>query len=101
MNVRASLWMDPVIVVTIALGVVVLGCSLAARAFDFDPLLATPEVAVTGVALPGDAAPVTCPALKDFATPLALGEAVDLALCNNPQIQSDWANIKIQAAALG
>jgi outer membrane protein len=38
---------------------------------------------------------------KDFATPLTLGEAVDLALCNNPQIQVAWANIKIQAAALG
>lgn len=66
-----------------------------------DPLQAVPKVIGTGATLPGDDGPAPCPAQKDFGTPLALGEAVDLALCNNPQIQVAWANIKIQAAAAG
>lgn len=66
-----------------------------------DPLRTKPDMLETGVTLPGDGAPVPCPAQKDFSLPLTLGEAVDLALCNNPQIRSSWANIKIQAGALG
>lgn len=66
-----------------------------------DPLRTKPDLLETGVTLPGDGAPVPCPAQKDFSLPLTLGEAVDLALCNNPQIRSSWANIKIQAGALG
>jgi outer membrane protein len=66
-----------------------------------DPLRSQPEILTTGVTLPGDPTPVPCPAYKDFAAPLALSEAVDLALCNNPQIKSSWANIKIQAGAVG
>jgi outer membrane protein len=65
-----------------------------------DPLRTVPERLQTGATLPGDGAPVPCPT-KGFATPLALGEAVDLALCNNPQIKAAWANIKVQAAAVG
>jgi outer membrane protein len=83
---------------------------LSAAAFDplewvaapfADPLRAVPDVLGGGVILPGDNGPVPCPARKDFGTPLALAEAVDLALCNNPQIQAAWANIKSQAAAVG
>jgi outer membrane protein len=74
---------------------------LSPSAWAFDPLLVAPDALETGVTLPGDSAPPLCPAQKDFASPLTLGEAVDLALCNNPQIQAAWANIKIQAAALG
>ncbi len=66
-----------------------------------DPWLTVPEVIKTGSCLPGDCTPVVCPAQKDFATPLALGEAVDLALCNNAQIKSAWASIKVQAAVAG
>jgi len=66
-----------------------------------DPLRTKPDMLETGATLPGDGAPVPCPAQKDFSLPLTLGEAVDLALCNNPQIRSSWANIKIQAGALG
>jgi outer membrane protein len=54
-----------------------------------------------GVVLPGDTAPVSCSVPKDFTGPLALDDAVDIALCNNPQLKSSWANIKIQANALG
>jgi len=68
--------------------------------FD-DPLYTKPDVLEKGVILPGDKAPFACPAPQDFSHPLSLGEAVDIALCNNPQIKSSWANIKIQAAAVG
>ncbi|MDP2875889.1 MAG: TolC family protein [Holophaga sp.] len=66
-----------------------------------DPLRTMPEVVEQGVTLPGDSAPIPCSVQKDFSHPLALGEAVDLALCNNPQIRSTWADIKIQAGAVG
>lgn len=66
-----------------------------------DPWYASPEVIRSGVILPGDDGSASCPAQKDFATPLALGEAVDLALCNNAQIKMTWAGIKVSAAAAG
>src|SRR4051812_4741202 len=74
--------------------------AMAAWSLD-DPLMIAPDVLGTGVTLPGDEAVAPCPVQKDFKTPLALDEAVDLALCNNPQIQETWANIKIEAGALG
>ncbi len=67
----------------------------------FDPLFTEPGMIETGKPLPGDADTTNCPAKKDFTTPLALGEAVDLGLCNNPQIRGAWAKIKIQAGAVG
>ena len=69
--------------------------------FLADPLRTMPEEVGKGVVLPGDAAPVACTMRKDFTMPLSLGEAVDLALCNNPQIKYAWAAIKIQAGVLG
>lgn len=69
--------------------------------FFVDPLGARPDVLEKGVVLPGDQAPAGCPEKKDISESLALGEAVDLALCNNPQIKSAWANIKVQAGAVG
>jgi len=90
--------------------VLVLSFPANAGTFDFmedvaapfqDPLQTAPEVVEKGVTLPGDAAPVPCPVSKDFAKPLALIEAVDIALCNNAQIKAAWANIKVQAAAVG
>ncbi len=67
----------------------------------FDPLFTTPDEIEKGKPLPGDIVPVRCPAGKDFSEPLLLGEAVDLALCNSPQIKEAWAKIKIQAGAVG
>ncbi len=79
---------------------------LTASAFDleapfFDPLLTLPKIIESGETLPGDAEPAPCPVSKDFSSPLALAEAVDLALCNNPQIKAAWSAIKIQAGAVG
>ena len=70
-------------------------------ASDFDPLLAIPDVLETGVALPGDSVPPTCPVELDSTQPLTLGVAVDVALCSNAQIRAAWASIKVQAGTLG
>ena len=66
-----------------------------------DPLDTRPPVLDTGRILPSDTQPVRCTESVDWSQPLALSKAVDLALCNNPQVQAAWAAIKVQAAALG
>ena len=88
------------------LGMVSMLVALSASAFDLeapftDPLQTLPKVIETGDILPGDAGPVPCPVNKDFSLPLVLSEAVDMALCNNPQIKATWASIKIQAGLVG
>lgn len=65
-----------------------------------DPLWSQPDRLKIGASLP-DSSPVPCPAQIDFKRPLALGDAVDVALCNNPQVRGAWAQIKVQAGALG
>lgn len=77
-----------------------------ATAFEFpyylkDPLHVMPEVIEKGVILPGDTAPIPRTVQKDFTQPLTLDEAVDLALSNNQQVKSAWADIKVQAGTLG
>ena len=78
-------------------------CALAFEPpyFFVDPLGTLPEVVEKGVVLPGDTAPIPSSVSFDGAHPLALAEAVDLALCNNSKIKSAWAEIKIQAGAVG
>jgi outer membrane protein len=68
-----------------------------------DPLSTLPRVLDTGKALPGDAGPQSCAAAatSELSGALTLAEAVDLALCHNPQLKSAWAAIRVQAAALG
>ncbi|TXD63274.1 TolC family protein [Ralstonia sp. TCR112] len=66
-----------------------------------DPLYARPPVLDRGAVLPGDGQPIVCPSGTAMEHPLTLSEAVDLALCNNPQIKAAWAAIKIQAGAVG
>ncbi|MFA7061624.1 MAG: TolC family protein [Pedobacter sp.] len=97
---RAVFYLRSVIVLSI------LAFALPTLAFDFvapfaDPLQTLPKIMETGVSLPGDGKPVTCPVSKDFSKPLTLAEAVDLSLCNNPQIKSAWASIKVQAGSVG
>lgn len=77
-----------------------------AHSFEFpylfkDPLRSMPEVVEKGVILPGDSTPIPRTIQKDFKQPLTLNEAVDLALSNNQQVKSAWADIKVQAGALG
>src|SRR5450830_2073735 len=71
----------------------------SARAFDI--LQTVPDIIHSGVVLPGDASVIACPVQQDFSAPLALSDAIDIALCNPPQARAAWANIKLQAAALG
>ena len=66
-----------------------------------DPLFAAPPVLASGPVLPGNSPPPSCPAIKYFLEPLTLAEAVDFALCTNPQVKMAWAGIKVQAAAVG
>lgn len=69
--------------------------------FVDDPLSAKPPALTIGAMLPGDSEPISCPSTVDLAQPLALGDVVDLALCNNPQLKASWAAIKIQSNAVG
>lgn len=66
-----------------------------------DPLDTRPPVLDTGSVLPGDVAPVPCPPQVDLTQPLSLEDAADVALCANPRVRAAWAEIKIEAAALG
>lgn len=65
-----------------------------------DPLRAQPVQLQGGVTLP-DASQVSCMVAVDFSQPLELRDAVDTALCNNPQIRATWAQIKAQTGVLG
>ncbi len=65
-----------------------------------DPLWSQPKLLKSGASLP-DGSPIPCPALIDFKRPLALGDAVDAALCNNPQVRAAWGQIKLQAGSVG
>lgn len=66
-----------------------------------DPLSTLPPVIATGNTLPGDTAPHSCTAILAAPGALTLADAVDLALCHNPQIAGAWAGIRVQAAGLG
>ena len=66
-----------------------------------DYLQTNPLVLESGKVLPGDTVASLCSKDVVVTSPLSLAEAVNLALCHNPQVQSAWAAIKVQAAALG
>lgn len=67
-----------------------------------DPLFTRPSLLEAGKALPGDPQVHGCDGVRyEFAKPLALIDAIDLALCHNPQVQSTWASIKVQSAQVG
>jgi outer membrane protein len=90
----------------LALGMMVaLLAALPARAGEsarFDPLLARPPELDQRKLLPGDDQAMVC-TTSSFAPGkvLTLADAVDLALCHQPQVQAGWASIKLQAAQLG
>nr|WP_198980857.1 TolC family protein [Herbaspirillum sp. ASV7] len=67
-----------------------------------DPLLARPPELIEGKLLPGDDEITPCrPGPAVAPKVLSLAEAVDLALCHQPQVQAAWANVKIQAGQVG
>ena len=70
-------------------------------AWALDPLLTSKSVSVTpAAALPGDGSAGICQ-FGVLDNPLVLQDAVERALCNNPKTREAWANVKIQAAAVG
>jgi len=75
------------------------GLVLAKVVLD-DPLFAVPSLISDGARLPGGAS-LPCPAQIDYTRPLTLGDAIDIGLCNNPQVSTAWAQIKLQAGLLG
>lgn len=65
-----------------------------------DPLRTTNEVSTTPAKVmlaTGNACPFNAP----LPSPLTLLDAVERALCRNPQTRQAWANVKVQAAAVG
>lgn len=69
-----------------------------------DPLFTRPSTLKQGVILPGDQDSLSCTSAninQNESNPLTLAQAMDVALCHNPQLQGTWATIKVQAAALG
>jgi len=63
-----------------------------------DPLRTMHEVSTTPVSA---AYGVGCSFAARLPDPLTLLDAVERALCRNPQTRQAWANVKVQAAALG
>lgn len=103
MSVRSS----PISKLRSLLTYIFLGCIFLSNASAFtapdildDPLWTKPPILTLGPTLP-DGSMITCPTQMDINQPLGLGEVIDLALCNNPQIKQAWATIKIQASAIG
>ena len=71
-----------------------------------DPLQTQPEVLKRRNMFLGDETALACAASNSDAqhglqTPLLLTTAVDLAMCQSPQVRAAWAAIKVQAGALG
>lgn len=66
----------------------------------FDPF-GTVDMTSDVPLLPGDDSVAFCPDAVIVPKPLALSDAVDLALCNKPSIRMAAADIRTQAAGLG
>jgi outer membrane protein len=83
-----------------AIGWLAFVVSTNAQAFDvFNTMAQVPSTA-SGALLSarGSVGPCT---FGPPSQPLALPEAVDRTLCNNPKTQEAWANVKVQAAGVG
>ncbi|MBS1159748.1 MAG: TolC family protein [Proteobacteria bacterium] len=74
-----------------------------ARAGGIDPFLTHDKVARTaaGSMLPADEEEPDPCAFGQLGTPLELPEAVERALCHNPQTRAAWAGAKVQTAQVG
>ncbi len=83
------------------IAITALGMHMAVAQSEGDPLSSLPPQMASGWPLPGDSRVYPCGPEWNNTQPLALEQAVDLALCSNPQVRAVWAAIKVQAAALG
>jgi outer membrane protein len=91
----SRLWLPLLLVVLGWLGMAVRAAS--AQTLDAFGVLLRPEDAAA--ALPGDAAPVDCD--DAVPQPLALPDAIRVALCNNPRTRQAWHEAAARAAQVG
>ncbi|AOK18974.1 MULTISPECIES: TolC family protein [Burkholderia cepacia complex] len=77
-----------------------IGLCGAGSAHAFDPFLTERALSGTPAADMLDQRPGIC-AFGDLPQPLQLQDAVERALCGHPKSRQAWANVKIQAAAVG
>jgi outer membrane protein len=87
--------------VPIAKGPDVPTIGVSANRFMNDPQRTDDRLPAADRLLPGEMASAPCPVGPASVQPLSLEGAIDLALCNSPLIQSAWAAIKVQSAAVG
>ncbi|VWC83979.1 Fis family transcriptional regulator [Burkholderia lata] len=86
--------------IRIGAGVLAAGLVIATPGWAFDPLMTHSVVPASPAAgMPGAGKGVCT--FGALASPLRLQEAVERALCNHPKTRQAWANVKIQAAAVG
>jgi outer membrane protein len=69
--------------------------------YPTDPLFVSPAIIDTNQHGLNEQSELNCTSAKAISSPLSLGEAIDVALCNNAQIKVAWASIKQQSAQLG
>ncbi|WP_231748369.1 TolC family protein [Burkholderia sp. ABCPW 14] len=73
----------------------------ASSIFAMDPLFTSQPVSATPAATAvGDGHAGVC-TFDALPSPLRLQDAIERALCNHPKTRQAWANVKIQAAAVG
>ncbi len=87
--------------VPIAKGPDVPTIGVSVNRFMDDPQRTDDRLPAADRLLPGEMASAPCPAGQAAVQELSLEGAIDLALCNSPLIQSAWAAIKVQSAAVG
>ncbi|MPV61411.1 Fis family transcriptional regulator [Burkholderia sp. HI2761] len=73
---------------------------IATTTWAFDPLLTNSAVSTAPTVDLLGAGESVC-TFVELPTPLKLQDAVERALCNHPKTRQAWANVKIQAAAVG
>lgn len=77
--------------------------SASAWGLEFDPFLTRGKVAASPARdmLPAAGEDENPCRFASLGSPLSLAEAVERALCHNPQSQQAWANARLQAAQVG
>jgi outer membrane protein len=81
-------------------GAFVVSLSFTSAGWAFDPLLTNSAVPSTPAVNMLGASEGVC-TFGELPTPLRLQDAVERALCSHPKTRQAWANVKVQAAAVG
>jgi TolC family type I secretion outer membrane protein len=88
------------LILPVALGCLLLAGAGSLAAQDRDPWQTAPLRPATPSTF-WEGASVPCAPQPVVPDPLQLADAIDLALCHNPQTRQSWADAKVQAAQLG